>query len=945
MQHDPTARIIERHIGDDSHLFVFPSEVAGAYRLKQALFLTDRQALRSDRFISWDRLKEREFSPHRERIPSNILYRTLFCAVLLDEHRRNGPLLKMMAGDFADNGSGDTAPEETAVFQHQLAAALPQMKRAVEAVEAAGADRTAEAVESAGEYPEGGGGTAYRLPAPLIHDLQLLYTRYLAFMDRAGLFEPAYVSAQGSRPEETYHVFYPELIDDFEEYRSSIEGNGAFQLHSFTAGETGPPKGMLRFRDARQEVSWLVSRLHRLMKEGVHPGEIAVTLPDYENWQPVLEEEAAVRDIPLDFRSGRMLSDYPAGRLFQRLSDLSRRGMGLESLKMLLLEPAYPWKQKEELSELVEFAIGHYFLANWNEEGRPRDELARKLKQDSREDLLKVYRSLKGQIAGLLQAPTAAELRVRVHTFLHTFFDTEGWNPEEERVLQYCLHVLEELESAEEVVRPLLIPSPYTLWTALMSRRVYVASGSKTAVPVYRYRVSAGICPQYHFMPGAGQGETRVRREEFAFLRDDYRSLLIRDSEADASSDFLRIYAESGEEVTLSCSDRGFSGPQLPPSEYLAAGSVSPVADSGCNEPFVLEELYWSRKTGMPDLLFSTQRRGFQRMYVTGFAPKGLDYTRENVQDPQLYTHMLKIAQGEKGAADGRIWLSPTTFDRYSFCPFTYLLQKGMDLTSEEYSILTVDHWLMGSILHRILAGLYHRVQEEDGCWKGDRTEEYIRIAEELCSREFARWERKGLVFAPPAWYWFTSTAREQVSAFVRQEGGQFDGFELVDTEMELAAECTDGEAGMWGRIDRMSRKEGKSTLIDYKKGKVPAKADIYQEDGLPAVSQLAFYTHLAERNGHQVAAASYYSLQEGRYTHLFTAPDAPEPISAGRKPRLQPEEFFGQVERIAAAVELQARRIRSGDFTVRENCESCDFRTICRTKYALKLPEESHGS
>jgi len=933
LQHDPTARIIERHIGDDNHIFVFPSEVAGAYRLKQALFLTDRQAIRSDRFISWDRLKEREFSPHREQVPSNILFRTLFCAALLDEHRRKGPLLKMMAGDTADNGTGGTAPEAAAVFQHQLAAALPQMKRAVEAIEATGKHN--------GET----GGTAQRLPAPLIHDLRLLYTRYLAFMDQAGLFEPAYVSAQGCRPDKTYHLFYPELIDDFEEYRPSIEGNMAFQVHSFTAGETGTPEGLLRFRDARQEVSWLISRLHRLMEEGVHPSQIAVTLPDYENWQPVLEEEAAVRDIPLDFRSGRMLSDYPAGRLFQRLSDLSRRGMGLETLKMLLLEPAYPWREKEKLGELVEFAIGHYFLANWNEEGRPRDELARKLKQDSREDLLKVYRSLKGQIAGLTEAPTAAELRVRVHTFLHTFFDTDGWKPEEERVLQYCLHVLEELESAEEVVHPLLVPSPYTLWTALMSRRVYVASGSKTAVPVYRYRVSAGICPRYHFIPGAGQGETRVRREEFAFLRDDYRSLLIRDVEVDASSDFLKIYAESGEKVMLSCSDRGFSGPQLPPSEHLAAGKVSPVADSGRNEPFALEELYWSRETDMPDLLFSAQRRGFQRMYAAGFASKGLDYTRESVQDLQLYPHMLKIAQGEKGAADGRIWLSPTTFDLYSACPFAYLLQKGMGLASEEYSILTVDHWLMGSILHRILAALYHRVQEEDGHWNVDRTEDYIRMAEELCSREFTRWERQGLVFAPPAWYWFTSTAREQVRSFVRQEGSQFDGFELVDTEMELAAECPGGEAGMWGRIDRMSRKEGKSALIDYKKGKVPAKADVYQEEGLPAVSQLVFYTRLAERNGHQVAAASYYSLQEGRYTHLFIDPEAPEPVAAGRKPRLQAEEFFGQVERIAAAVELQARRIRSGDFTARENCESCDFRTICRTKYALKLPEESHGS
>lgn len=968
MQHDRTAHIIAAYIDNDSNIFVFPSEVAGEYRLRQVLFLTERGAVRSDRFISWDRLKEREFSPHRERIPSNILYRTVFAAALLEEHGRSGPLLNVLAGDPEMHKREPVQAELTetgimdgpGVFQNLLAGILPQLRRAVEVCGKEG-----------DPLPAG-------LPAALAQDFRFLYRRYLEFLDTAGLFEPAYLSAQGCSPAHVYHIFFPELIDDFEEYRPFIEGHEAFRLHYSSGIEAGldsdidslgeqqdkerPDKkqpGIRRFPDARQECAWIVTEIHRLLMKGSTPGDIVLTLPDYEGWQPVLEEEAAIRDIPLDFRSGKMLTEYPAGSLFQRLADLSRGGMHLESLKLLCLEPAYPWKERRELGELVRFGIDRFYLSNWTERNRPRDELARKLKQNSEDALLKLYRNLKNQIGGLVRSSSVAELHTRVHTFLHSFFSTDQWDPREERVLQYCLHMLQELEDAEKIIHPLRIPSPYRIWTSLMSRRVYVSPGRRNGVPVYRYRVSAGICPQHHFIPGAGQSETRVRREEFGFLRDDYRSMLASRATPDASADFLRVYAGSGGQVYVSCSDMGFSGPQLPPSEFLAAGGViqygkaaggvpsgGRLVDSGlAGDPYEVEELYWAREKGQPEQLFSLQKRGFEAMQASGFARKGTDYTRVIVGEPELARHMLNTARRKNAEEDGRVWLTPSSFDVYAMCPFAYLLQRGLKLNDEEYSHLVIEHRTMGTILHRILADLYTQVGKEDGCWKAEHTESYLQIADEACEREFGKRERRGEDFAPPAWYWFTQTAREQIRIFVREEGRQFDGFVLEGTELELAEAFPEGGAGMWGRIDRLTRKDDAAVLVDYKKGKVPATDDIYQEEALPASSQLPFYAHVARHNGYRIAAASYYSLKDGRYTHLFADPSGPVLLPPRSKARLQPEQFFGQADRIAAAVEQIARRMRAGDFTVRADCPSCDFRTICRARYILKLPEEQHGA
>jgi len=671
---DQTARIISRFLEDQKHMFVFPSEVAGDYRMKEVLENSAARAVRTDRFLSWDRLKEHEFSPSRERIPANIIYRTIFSAVLLEEHRAAGPLLHVLAG-------GKTT-DDPSVFQHQIAAALPQLKRAVESLPGV-----------KGSFPE-----------DLARDLNLLYRRYLLFLDESGLFEPSYSEPELGLSDHVYHIFYPELIEDFREYLPLLEGRSCFVIHPVSEEERGSVPVIVRYSDARQELASLVSNLHILLKSGMPPAEIAVSLVDYEGWQPALEEEAEIRDIPLDFRAGKMLAEYPAGALFQRLSDLLGSGMHLEKLKQLLLDPAYPWMDRESWAELIRFGIDHFYLTSWKEKNLQKDELSRKLNCGSETRLLKKYRNLKAQISRLIQASSVRDLRGHVHTFLHSFFEAEGWDPLAERILQYCLYLLQEIEEVEERLGPVKFPSPFGLWTSLLSRRRYVSPGNRNAIPVYQYRVSAGITPACHFIPGAGQGETRVRREEFTFLRDDYRSLLVREEPADTSAAFLRVYAGSGKEVIMSCSDRGFSGPQLPPSEIVAAGNVRKAAGRKLEkttsprgpetlDPYLQEEHFWRRELSSPSELFSLQERGFGAIRSTGFAPKGTDFTREGVKDSRLFEHLKNITLGERGALDGRIWFTPTSFDLYSGCPFAYLLQKGFNLASQDYSTVVIDHF------------------------------------------------------------------------------------------------------------------------------------------------------------------------------------------------------------------------------------------------------------
>ena len=934
MQYDHIAELILAHIDDPRHLFVFPSEVAGEFRQRDALLRSSKRAIRRDCFISWDRLKEREFSPGQERLPANSVFRLLFSAGLLEEHRSRGPVLQYLLGE--------TPGEAAAGFQRQLALSLPQLQRAQEMLET---------------HPD-------IVPPALSHDVRTLYQRYLEFLDGASLFEPAFVPPQAGQTHWVYHIFYPELIEDYREYRHLIDGNDNFVSHPSTASLEQAT--CLRFENARQELEHLTSSLHQLLERGAHPADIAVTLPDYDAWWPYLAEEAELRDIPLDFRSGRTLAEYPAGRLFSRLSALSVNGFGLEHLKRVVLEPGYPVKSSDQWRELIAFAVDHYYVRSWKGTGAAANELDRKLKQCGLKELRALYRNFRHQIAQLISAPDFQELSKRVHKFIRTFFESDSWEPEAEKVLQYCLLVLRELQEASESAGGIRVADPYSLWLNLLNQRIYVSALRKEAIPVYQYRVSAGCTPLYHFLPGAGQAETRIKHEELTFLREDYRAQLMEREPADMSGDFLSAYAQSGETVQFSCSDIGFSGPQLPPGELLSAGAVRAVVgtavagaeaavdrgggarridEDAAQDLFALEEAYWSGEQEFPHSLYPVQQRGFCFMGQTAFSAKGKDFSKTPVYDPKLLAHLFQVAKGDRGAEDGRFWFSPSSFDQYAGCPFMYLLNRGLKIEEAEFSSQWEDHRFTGIMLHRILTALYKRVQEKDGRWKRENQTEYLRMTEELCREEFDYQASRGRDFMYPIWKGLQKNTRRAVEVFVEQESKLYHGYELAEAEENLGAEI-DENCGIQGRVDRISWKEGSAVIVDYKKGDPPGLSDVYQGDSLPPISQLPLYAYAAEEKGYHVTGAAYYSIKNGRYKHMLLDPVAPMDTGGSKiKTMVSPQEFHELKERIVAAVGAAAEHFSRGVFTTTASCDGCDFRTICRRKYNVRIPEvQQHG-
>ncbi len=945
--------VLLEHITDRKQLFVFPSEVvAESWRLR-VLEIGPVRALHSDRFLSWDRLKEENFSPYRDRRPANLLFRLLFSSALLEvEDHADFPFRELVNPAY---------PEQAGRFSRWIAGLLPRLKRALSLIESGPSS----------------------VPPDLIEDLRYLYAQYRRFLDTRGLFEPSWQEPDPRGRKGTAHLFFPELLEDFEVYRPLLGEEAGFRVHLMREergeeplqGSREGPAGILRFSSARDELDYLLDSVAALLEEGTAPEEILISLPAYDSWKPFLEEGAALRGIPLQFRSGSPLTDFPVGRLFRALQELEAGGFTHSAIKDLFLNPVYPWRRRKMWRDIVFFAIKHSCLKSYREKERLVDPLARKLRRNGEPRTAAFYESFLADLKSLLHSGSLEDLNGRMVGFLTAYFDDELWGPEQRRVLQYALLQLRDLAEAEEGISAASTgkgsggkgSAPYPLWLSVLDQRVYVPASSGPGVPVYRYRVTAGAYPRRHFIPGAGQMETRFVADSLAFLREDRRES-IAEASLDLSGPYIEAYLRSGGRVQMSCSDRSFAGPQLPPAEFLSPRSdrFGPVVFAeGLKERkpsfpklYPLEREAWADAAAPPARLVPLQRRGFFSMEATGLSEKGSDYSampiesaplKEAVLLPLLSSRRLKVQLEEEAAAaaaigaaasggenaglEGPFWFSPHSLDAYRTCPFAFYLSHALGIEERDYEIQIEDYRHIGVLVHTVFEELFTRIREEDGGFDPQKCAQYRRYARRAVEEVFTDYERKGRDLFPPEWRRLKNYLERRIDLFLEVERRNFPRFLVEETE-ESPRRRINERIGFFGRIDRISSINDRPAVIDYKSGEAPKKSAFYSQE-VPELTQMPIYLLLAEKPGRgEAAAVSYYSLKDGAYTHLIY--DGP----GEEKGKMDTDEMRALAERVCREAERVRETMERGIFTVARRCEPCDFRPICRVKYSIRARE-----
>ncbi|MDC7124492.1 MAG: PD-(D/E)XK nuclease family protein [Spirochaetales bacterium] len=892
---------------DDRAIYVFPSEAAAVFWRKSYLDITGKKAVRNDRFLSWDSFKEKITLHDKKDKPVNSVLRRIFTADIIEKNAKKPFLYKIIPSLYADAAGG---------FADSICRILPE----IESLQAL--------INKNKHFLEPG----------LVDDISEIYERYKDFLDVNSLFEPSWQLPEVEASKLPHYIIAPNLIDDFKEFDKLLSNYG-FNL--FYPQVDSRLSELRVFENSVIEANAVVTEIKALLKSGTNASSITVTCAD-DTLARLILSEAKLDDVPISYRKGKSLSEYPAGRLPSLLSECRQSGYSIESLKNLLLFKAFLWKEADLAADLISFGILNRCLKNTSDYGSG-DVWKTRLKSAGKIELLKFYEKLKTRIGDLCSCSSFSQLSEKFQVFISTFLITDSslWDSECERVFQRTREVLSSLCEAEKSISGIEIKNPLALWIKLLGEKIYVKQAEKGGIDLYPYRVSALIEPEVHFVCGLSNSASRAVSLPFAFLSEQQRSSL-GISEQNMSDDFIFLYNLSGKDIRFSCSTETPSGAALPPAVFVKDEAVRNInyahqsEDPFFNEPVLKENIWWqSADSGVVAENFfnitNIQKKGFEYAEKTFFITKEFDATEKvfpgNFKESLLY---------DKLADEGKIRISASALNKWESCPFSFYATYLLSLFEDEYILKVDDPFTEGDILHEIMFHFFNSLKKEKRAFRAfGKTNEYLQLLEDSANIIFIKWEKSCNYFYGPAWDSFKRKAFNYIADFLKAETETFDGYFPEYLEQWFSFELEEGQVKVVGKIDRISSNENGAVIVDYKRSKTKpgiAKFVKFDDDGnilSPQEGyQIPVYILLAEQNNIKVQSTSYYSFRDGKHM-----------IVSGEKGVLNKIENAEELlcDKTLEEIKLMADSCRKGDFIPPVRCDGCRLRSVCRKRFNVR--------
>lgn len=892
--------------------FVFPSEISAAFWRKEAIRWSGRGAVREDRLISWDVFKERAFGLRGDRVPANRSIRAAFVESLLLENAEQPFLTTLVAPDFARISQS---------FADHVAGLLPVLPDFTRAVVRNGSP----------------------ILGPHLCDARAVEKRYRGFLSKHGLFEPGWLEVDYSPDSHSYVLVLPELIEDEPRYRDVLKD--ATRL----LAPVNSTAALQQFCDTRTELRWVLREIGNKLDGGTSPDAIVLTVAGLDKLADRIAHEAERYSVPLSFRSGTRLADTSVGRFLMTFKRVLSSGVGVASLKELLLNRCVPWIDYAANVDLVLQGVRLGCLG-----GRPETDLRwRGLRGDAPR---KRFAAIVQTVRDITGAVHFGELRAALFAFLSQFVDPNGWGDSDQRVLQRCLKLIGELTSMDKDLG-ITVNDPLGFWLDRLADQLYVERHRSEGVPVFAYRVAAGMLPDYHYVINASQRATAYQVSRFPFLADHQRQELDKDGgERDLSSLFLRAYACSGKSVTFSMAQSTHEGPALPASWFVTGRSVLPVDEDEAKELAQWDSYRSEQRDEQVDRPHQLQLTGASE-YAHTESRAGSDYTRTTVSDPVVRGLVTDPQRSEERPELLRF--SVGDVDAFRRCPFSYLLSRGLRLEELEYEIDPDSNRDIGTLYHRIFQIFFDGLSDRGEQFRGNLVGEYTDVLRTIAENEFAhnRGMTIDLVLAS-----YRDRFDRIISAVLDHDSSLVEGHQPVSVEGWQRLVLPDQGLLLVGRFDRITRApDGTLTLVDYKKRSIPRARDINGGSASPigweelspeekesqrariSAIQMPFYVKLiegltedlteglTEGAGERVARAVYYSLEEGEQHIVFsdvTGDDSPIMT------RHRLDEIITVIDEITVAIR---DRVIAGDYRCPLTCDGCGFRSVCRTRYVVR--------
>ncbi len=913
---DRIVDLLSRNGGEKT--FVFTSEVVARSYLEACAHRYPGRAVFTDSAISWDTFRGKFTSYPGCKVRAVYTDRLLF----VQQYFASGEAMKKLEY-YSDSSYECSKP----AYIRSIAKALPDMCAAFDPETMELLDKTKE-----------------NAPEEMQNDLLLLVPAYKTYLENHALYEAA-LSAPDFRRNASDGTTAKDYVLVFPETFSDPSVLKALEVCRHIDQDT---LELTQYNNSLSEIRGCMREIYRLLTSGTSPDEIAITCSDFDAYKPYLETEARMRDITLTFNSAMPLTSYTPGAFFLALRRVKEENYSFRSMKALLLDLRFPYKDRDILVSIIRNAV------DCRCKDGPLENWIRKIKKLCNKDhehtaLAEAERleEIDSAISNVVDCKDPGKLKGSIISLVSSMFEKGEWiqekecddaeKPEDikvenERIFGMCLNELDNLSSHAGTVTFDGCGNLFDLFVDILEDKTYVPDTGMGTVNVYRYPVSAGLAVKYHFILGLTDSNSKLLLNPYPFLPFDTAKKI--DGVRALEDSVISLYGESlrGGFSRMSSARESYSGADVIPTVFLRKGWVESVEKPEVDS-FERELSIWEGKEPPKgEKLFLTQK---QKDCFTRADEKELVFSN----DPSFHSVPVPFK------------ISVSRVKNFENCPYSgyaYCVLGLDDLKFEPDMAAAAD---VGIILHETL----QRALEEDPKTLGSLNPERLK---KILSQKIEEYREKpkatDSVNVKSIRDMYMSKISKIADCFVEKEKKNPDDYTLeklgemtsLVNEYDKSPEFTPEDCPsiqFSGRMDCILGNDEELAVIDLKKDASSHYGGTLDKCNL----QVAVYSKMLEKdpkfNGKSVTIGAYYSFKDGKFKFVWpkygrnkgqsnffynenSIPDEPEPKSD--KKEFVEENYNSRVKELN-------RIIGDHDFSPKpkdnESCKNCPFYTLCR--------------
>ncbi len=676
---------ILKHIAEDS-IFIFPTQFSADLWADKIISETEVTAVSMARFLAWDTFKNtsiKSINQNKNAIPSEM--RRIFSSQIIQENKDSPFLKSLINPEYAKNAGG---------FSNWISKILPSL--------ASWKTYFDKAKKTDSTF----------VPDDEDSDLLCLYEKYKSFLEKNALFDPSWEFPPFNSDGHHYFIFFPEILSDYFEYEKILASSQDItMINSADLGKEffAQQNEALFFKNSRLEVKNVALFIKKMHLENEIPyNQIAVDVPDLENFSPYLERELQNYQIPFVKKEAAPLISTPTGSFFVQIFDCVNEKFSFSSIRNLLLNTDLPWKNENLNIQLIEFGKQNNCVCGFTEHEKFIDSWESSFTENPNEEILhRYYSGLKNILTSLVYSSSFAEINRGYFEFKNLYF-TNDFLPITDKILSRCLTKLARLIDLEQSFPEAKVKNPYNFFLSELETEKYLSQSEQNGVQILPYKMAATSPFDLHIVMDSSQASLSVVFKQMDFLRLDKRKKLFGENyeETNVSEIFVALYGlNSKNKAIFTVAEKTFTG-YSQVSSYLLEKNVKDVYvlddlkkyDSYKNE----KDWFLCEKSDFPEEISELQKNAFLNWKEINFPlEKNQSSEKNSILAQKIEQKFLN--KDEKSVFYKKLKISCTQMKEFFNCPRKWLNNKILELQNQENESTFTDVFTRGNIFHKAL--------------------------------------------------------------------------------------------------------------------------------------------------------------------------------------------------------------------------------------------------